>query len=35
MLSDLKINKAKPQDKPYKLTDGKGLKTARRQALAV
>lgn len=25
MLSDFKISKAKTQDKPYKLTDGKGL----------
>ena len=25
MLSDFKISKAKPQEKPYKLTDGKGL----------
>ena len=25
MLSDFKISKAKPQEKPYRLTDGKGL----------
>ena len=25
MLSDFKISKAKPQEKPYKLTDGKGF----------
>lgn len=25
MLSDVEAKKAKPQDKPYKLTDGKGL----------
>ena len=25
MLSDIEARKAKPQDKPYKLTDSKGL----------
>ena len=25
MLSDIETKKAKPQEKPYKLTDGKGL----------